>query len=178
MPANRAVVPLTEVLMPAAVAAVGLGYLSSLIARPAAWLSGLALNLITGTVHWAGGLRVADLRVATPPDIVIVVALAVLRLSMVAVRRSRLVVFIALVSLSSVAAWVALVPPHPQVRPGILEVTSIDVSQGDSILLVMPTDAVLVDAGGLPQWMHSSFDIGSKWSLRIFGIAASSVWMR
>jgi competence protein ComEC len=113
LPANLAVVPLTEVLMPAAVAAVGLGYLSSLIARPAAWLSGLALNLITGTLHWAGGLWVADLRVATPPDIVIVVALTVLGLSMVAVRRSRLVVFIALVSLASVAAWVALVPPRP-----------------------------------------------------------------
>src|SRR6267378_821181 len=138
MPANLAVVPLTEVLMPAAVAAVGLGYISSVIARPAAWVSGWALNLITGTVHWAGGVRLADLRVATPPDPVIVVALAALVLAMVTVRRSHLVVFAALVTLASAAAWVALVPPRPQVRPGILEVTSIDVGQGDSILLVTP----------------------------------------
>jgi competence protein ComEC len=70
MPANLAVIPLTQVLMPAA-AAVGLGYISTALAKPAVWISGCALEGIAGTVHWLGGAQVigtsiADLRVAMP----------------------------------------------------------------------------------------------------------------
>ena len=55
MPANMAVIPLTQVLMPAAAAAVGLGYISTTLAKPAVWISGLALEGIAGTVHFLGG---------------------------------------------------------------------------------------------------------------------------
>src|ERR1017187_2188858 len=55
MPANLAVIPLTQVLMPAAAAAVGLGYISTALAKPAVWISGIALEGIAGTVHWLGG---------------------------------------------------------------------------------------------------------------------------
>jgi hypothetical protein len=53
MPANLAVIPLTMVLMPAAAAAIGLGYISTILARPAVWVAGFALNGIAGTVGWA-----------------------------------------------------------------------------------------------------------------------------
>jgi competence protein ComEC len=54
-----------------------------------------------------------------------------------------------------------LYPPGPQFRPNVLEVTSIDVGQGDSILLVSPRgQTILVDGGGIPRWMHSELDIG------------------
>jgi competence protein ComEC len=59
------------------------------------------------------------------------------------------------------AVWIWQVPPAEQIRRGALEMTAIDVGQGDSILLVLPDGhKLLVDAGGLPFWMHSQMDIG------------------
>ncbi len=66
LPANMLVVPLMELLMPAAVAAMALGYVSQALARIPVLIAGFALEGIAGTVRWLGGLRVADLRVPTP----------------------------------------------------------------------------------------------------------------
>lgn len=54
LPANVVVVPLTELMMPAAIAAVGLGYVSPLLARIPALLTAAALQGIAGTAARAG----------------------------------------------------------------------------------------------------------------------------
>ena len=63
-------------------------------------------------------------------------------------------------------------PPRPHLRPGVMEMTTIDVGQGDSILLVTPEGrTLLIDAGGLPQSIHSDFDLGEQ-------VVSSYLWNR
>jgi len=161
LPANMLVVPLTEVLMPSAVLALVLGYVSLLLAKIPALVAGAALEGIAGTVHWLGGLQIADARVPTPRIVVIIVAGSSLALAMALIRRRGALAGIGLAVLAFSAFWICAGPVHPEVQAGVLEVTTIDVGQGDSILLVSPSgQTLLVDAGGLPRWAHSELDIG------------------
>src|SRR5258708_15988799 len=57
MPANLAVIPLAQVLMPSAAGALGLGYISTTLAKPAVLVSGLAVERIAGTVLSVRGAR-------------------------------------------------------------------------------------------------------------------------
>ncbi len=182
LPANVAVVPLTQLLMPAAVLTVGLGYISLLLAKLPALLTAFALQAITGTVHGLGGLRLADLRVPTPSVWMMAVASAALFLAMVLVRRRWLLAVTGLVALLLASLMLAFVPPQPQMRAGLLEVTSIDVGEGDSILLVMPQGrTLLIDAGGPIFNAGSQLDFGEDvvapylWTRRISRLDAVAI---
>ncbi len=161
LPANLLVIPLLEMLMPAAIAALGLGYVWMELAKFPAMIAGLALHGILGTVHRIGTANMADVRVATPTLWMILAAGIALAVAMSLMRRNR---WLALGGVGSVALTALLISAWPariHARVNTLEVTAIDVGQGDSILVMTPEGmSLLVDAGGLPGWVHSELDVG------------------
>ena len=100
MPANLLVVPLTELLMPTAALAVGLSYISVGLAKIPAWIAGLAVEGIAGTVRWLGGLQLADVRVPTPRFAVILATAIALALAMILARRRLLLAAAGIFALS------------------------------------------------------------------------------
>ncbi len=182
LPANLAAVPLMQLLMPLAILAVATGYISLLLAAIPARLTALALQAITGTVHGLGTLRLADLRVATPSLLMMAAAALALIAAMILARRRALLAAFGISAILAMALALALLTPQPQVFPGQLEVTSIDVGEGDSILLVAPEGrTLLVDAGG-PTWgVSSQLDFGEDvvapylWTRRITRLDAVAI---
>ena len=163
LPANVLAIPLTELLMPAAVAGVSLGYISTALARIPALVTAIALEGITGTIRWVGALRVADWRVPTPDVWVAAFAIAALAGAMILANKRAVLAWAGLAALTGSSLLIAIHGARPHFRPGLLELTAIDVGQADSSLVVTPEGrTLLVDAGGHLGFVHSEFDIGEE----------------
>jgi competence protein ComEC len=155
------VLPLTSVLMPTSILAVTFSYLSNWMAMPFAIGARWSLQGILLTVYWSGGAQLQDLRVARPALEAIAAIATAYALALVMARRHWVLATASLALLGG-AAWMVITHPRPFAhRAHELEITAIDIGQGDSFLLVTPNGhTLLLDSGGLLGMSHSDLDIG------------------
>ena len=159
--ANLLAIPMLQLLMPAAVIAVALSYLSLTLAKVPALIAAFSLRGIVGTIHSLGSLRMADTRVANPEAWMIALCGISILACIALMRRGRRSVLcgLSLLLASTISLWT--IKPRELIHGGMLELTAIDVGQGDSLLVVSPEGKkLLIDGGGLPVWMHSQMEIG------------------
>ncbi|HWR49582.1 MAG TPA: ComEC/Rec2 family competence protein [Bryobacteraceae bacterium] len=138
--ANVVIVPFSSVAVPVGFGAVLTGW--RWLAECAAWLLGVAQAAAAWHVQWESSWRIPD-----PP--LWLAALFAASLLAVALWRSW-PAFCAVGVMLGVLIWH---PFSPRVTPHALELTAIDVGQGESLFLALPDGKLmLVDTGGFPSY--------------------------
>lgn len=161
IPANLLSVPLLEVFMPAAAVAVGVSYIWDFAAQAPAVVAQVALHGIAGAVLWVSKWQIADVRLPAPGIFVMLFAASAIFACMLVIRRRVWLALIGCMLLVTSTITIWTIHPTQRIRAGVLELTAIDVGEGDSLLVVTPDGhKLLLDGGGLPLWTHSQMDIG------------------
>jgi competence protein ComEC len=178
LPANLVVIPVIAFLAPVAIATFLASLLSPWLAILPGAITALLLHAISFAIRHLSHVASADVRVPGPSAMIALIAIAAWLACCWAVRRSRLGAWLTIAALPLIAAMI-LWPEPPITRANALEITAIDVGQGDSLLAVAPDGrTMLIDAGGPvgrqgPAEIVSSFDIGEEvvspylWSRRL-----------
>jgi len=178
LPLNLVDIPLLAVVLCSAVAMFLCSLISSWLALVPAAIAALVFHLMRFTVDRLQHLQIADLRTPGPLPAAIAIACVAIALACILLRAHNRWLLTAGLAATLLVPVAALYPSTPLLHPGALEVTALDVGQGDSLLVVAPTgQTLLVDAGGPvgrgPFVPTSNYDIGEEvvapylWSRRI-----------
>jgi competence protein ComEC len=179
LPANLLTIPVIVVLVPLAIATFVASLASAWAAAVPGAVTAALLHGLTGAVGHLSRLALADLRVPAPAGWVCLLAVGALGFCCWAARRPGAMWGWAVVVLLPLTATMILWPEPALTTPGVLEVTAIDVGQGDSLLVVGPSGAaMLVDAGGpiggpgqVNAQTSGGFDVGEE-------VVAPYLWSR
>jgi competence protein ComEC len=194
---NVPAVLLTGLIVPLGYVMLGMSFVWKRAADAIAVVLGLLCRALLASVHWFASLPRLSYRIPSPPGwlmIVWLVALVVVcviahanvarkpelkrRLFLIPRPRvPRVLEFIAFVILGAATAAAAEYPFRPHLASGKMEVTVLDVGQGDSIFAAFPDgETMLIDGGGeagseMPGHYRAGADIGEE-------VVAPYLWSR
>lgn len=178
LPLNLIDIPLLSALLCIAIVMFLASLLSPWVAMLPAALTAVLLHAMRFTVDRVQHNALADLRTPVPAPLAIVLASIAIVFCCFALRARRRLIFAAGIVAALLIPLAVLYPTPPRLHHGELEVTAIDVGQGDSLLVVSPLgQTMLVDAGGPTgrgaNAPASAWDVGEEvvapylWSRRI-----------
>jgi competence protein ComEC len=170
LPVNILIVPLLGFLLPLAILTLVLVLTAPQSAFLPAMPLALLLHSVRAVVRAFGATRLGDFRIPAPQPAAIAASILLLAAALILIRAKRFALISGCAALL-LAALVAVYPRPLMHRAGALEISTIDVGQGDSLLVVTPQGkTLLIDAGGIigaggltgtgPGRQTSNFDIG------------------
>jgi competence protein ComEC len=173
---NIPAVLLTGLIVPLAFVTLALSAVSMRLAAWAAWIVSHLVSWLLASVHYFAAWPHAAWGIPDPPVWVIGAFLALLALLAIALetwctretRQVRAAAGATAFGVCALAALIAASPFAPLRQRGNLEVTILDVGQGDSLFVMFPGgQTMLVDGGGLAGeervgGYHTGFDVGEE----------------